>query len=121
MDTSNEQNTEPKPIEEVTLEDIPQEEEIHETPPIEEVPKKKPGRPKDSKDRAPRPKRKAVVIKEEPIPDIEEPQDLPRPLQGSQPILDDETDKAALMLQLLKHQAQVRKNRKSELYASWFR
>ena len=79
-------------------------------------PKRKPGRPKEAKDKKPRFKRK-VVIKEEPI-EIEE---LPRAINDSLPIPSEPTtDKYALMLKLLQDQAQTRKNKKAELWKSWF-
>ena len=77
------------------------------------------GRPKESKDKAPRPKRK-VVIKEEPIEIIPE---LPRALPDSIPIPieTNNINKYALMLELLHEQKQNRTNNKSEMYRSWFR
>ena len=83
---------------------------------VEIKPKAK-GRPKESKDKIPRPKRK-VVIKEEPII-----QELPRALPDSIPIPMETTNinKYALMLELLHEQKQTRINNKSEMYRSWFR
>ena len=97
--------------------EIPEEtiiEPIIETVEIE--PKAK-GRPKESKDKIPRPKRK-VVIKEEPII-----QELPRVLPDSIPIPieTNNINKYALMLELLHEQKQNRINNKSEMYRSWFR
>ena len=90
------------------------EEPIAET--VEIKPKAK-GRPKESKDKIPRPKRK-VVIKEEPIV-----QELPRVLPDSLPIPieTNNINKYALMLELLHEQKQTRINNKSEMYRSWFR
>ena len=105
------------PIEEINIEPIA---EIIEEITIKEedpIPKKKPGRPKEAKDKKPRPKRK-VVIKEEPIKIQEE---LPRVLEDSLPIPSEPTtDKYALMLKLLHDQQQSRKNNKTELWKSWF-
>ena len=83
---------------------------------VEIKPKAK-GRPKESKDKIPRPKRK-VVIKEEPII-----QEMPRVLPDSIPIPieTNNINKYALMLELLHEQKQNRINNKSELYRSWFR
>ena len=83
---------------------------------VEIKPKAK-GRPKESKDKIPRPKRK-VVIKEEPII-----QELPRVLPDSLPIPieTNNINKYALMLELLHEQKQTRINNKSEMYRSWFR
>ena len=76
---------------------------------------KKAGRPKESKDKKPRPPRKKQV-------QIEEvPEELPRALPDSLPIPQPtESDKAALMLELLRRQAQMRKNQKQQLWKSWF-
>ena len=94
-------------------------EETIEEPIIEtvEIKPKAKGRPKESKDKIPRPKRK-VVIKEEPII-----QDLPRVLPDSLPIPieTNNINKYALMLELLHEQKQTRINNKSEMYRSWFR
>ena len=83
---------------------------------VEIKPKAK-GRPKESKDKIPRPKRK-VVIKEENIV-----QELPRVLPDSLPIpiATNNINKYALMLELLHEQKQTRINNKSEMYRSWFR
>ena len=83
---------------------------------VEIKPKAK-GRPKESKDKIPRPKRK-VVIKEEPIV-----QEMPRILPDSIPIPieTNNINKYALMLELLHEQKQNRINNKSEMYRSWFR
>ena len=83
---------------------------------VEIKPKAK-GRPKESKDKIPRPKRK-VVIKEETIV-----QELPRVLPDSLPIPieTNNINKYALMLELLHEQKQTRINNKSEMYRSWFR
>ena len=98
----------PETIEETVVE------QILET--VEIKPKAK-GRPKESKDKIPRPKRK-VVIKEEPIV-----QELPRVLPDSLPIPieTNNINKYALMLELLHEQKQNRINNKSEMYRSWFR
>ena len=78
---------------------------------VEIKPKAK-GRPKESKDKIPRPKRK-VVIKEETIV-----QELPRVLPDSLPIPieTNNINKYALMLELLHDQKQTRINNKSEMY-----
>ena len=115
-------------IEEITLEqdvllpEIQLSETIEETieEPIVETVKIKPkakGRPKESKDKIPRPIRK-VVIGEEPIV-----QELPRVLPDSIsiPMETNNIDKYALMLELLHEQKQNRINNKSEMYRSWFR
>ena len=82
-----------------------------------EIKPKAKGRPKESKDKIPRPKRK-VVIKEEPIV-----QELPLVLPDSLPIPIETNNisKYALMLELLHEQKQTRINNKSEMYRSWFR
>ena len=94
-------------------------EETIEEPIIEtvEIKPKAKGRPKESKDKIPRPKRK-VIIKEEPII-----QELPRVLPDSLPIPieTNNINKYALMLELLHEQKQNRINDKSEMYRSWFR
>ena len=94
-------------------------EETIEEPIIEtvEIKPKAKGRPKESKDKIPRPKRK-VVIKEEPII-----QELPRVLPDSLPIPveTNNINKYALMLELLHEQKQTRINNKSEMYRSWLR
>ena len=97
---------------ETPVEEVPVEEEI--VP--EKLKAKAKGRPTNSKDIKPRPKRK-VVLKEEPV----EPE-LPRALHGSQPIPEEanEIDKYALMLQLLHRQKQQRLQNKTDLYRSWF-
>ena len=89
-------------------------EQILET--VEIKPKAK-GRPKESKDKIPRPKRK-VVIKEEAIV-----QELPRVLPDSIPIPieTNNINKYALMLELLHEQKQNRINNKCGMYRSWFR
>ena len=99
-------------IPEIPIETLVEEEIVPEKPKA-----KAKGRPKNSRDVKPRPKRK-VVIKEEPI----EPEELPRALQGSQPIPEEanEIDKYALMLQLLHRQKQQRLQNKSDFYKSWF-
>ena len=110
------------PEENVLLPEIELPETIEETivePIIEtvEIKPKAKGRPKESKDKIPRPKRK-VVIKEEPIV-----QELPRVLPDSIPIPmeTNNINKYALMLELLHEQKQNRINNKSEMYRSWFR
>ena len=86
----------------------------------EEPPKKKPGRPKDSKDVKPRPSRK-IHKKEEPVEDPIIKEELPRAIPDSLPIPEEpETDKAALMLELLRRQTQIRKKQKEALWKSWF-
>ena len=104
------------------------EEAIPEPPSIEEIiaepvevkPKKK-GRPKGAADKKPRPPRKKVVVQEEAVDEIEIVNDLPRALPDSLPIpTEANTDKAALMLQLLQRQAHQRKNAKAQLWKSWF-
>jgi len=110
------------PEQDVLLPEIELPETIEETivePIIEtvEIKPKAKGRPKESKDKIPRPKRK-VIIKEEPII-----QDLPRVLPDSLPIPieTNNINKYALMLELLHDQKQTRINNKSEMYRSWFR
>ena len=110
------------PDQNVLLPEIELPETIEETiiePIIEtvEIKPKAKGRPKESKDKIPRPKRK-VVIKEEPII-----QELPRVLPDSLPIPieTNNINKYALMLELLHDQKQTRINNKSEMYRSWFR
>jgi hypothetical protein len=96
------------------IEDEPVKEEIT----IEEIVKeevlvKKPGRPKASKDKIPRPKRKPV-IKEVEV-------EIPRAIENSLPIPENPTtDKYILMLELLNRQAYNRKNNKTDLWKSWF-
>ena len=77
---------------------------------------KKAGRPKGGKDKNPRPSRKKQVQIEE-VPEEELPRALPDSLPIPQPT---ESDKAALMLELLRRQAQMRKNQKQQLWKSWF-
>ena len=103
----------PETIETVEdIEDIPIEKNITENI---EIKTKKPGRPKESRDVKPRPPRKKKVEV------IEEDIELPRGLEGSLPIpIEPETDKAALMLELLRRQTQMRKNQKQQLWKSWF-
>ena len=109
----------PEPIEGIPVEAVEEPKPEPEVPEVkEETPqaKRKPGRPSGAKDKVPRPKSK-VIIKEEPI----EVKELPRVLESSLPIpTEPETDKAALMLKLLNHQAQLRKNAKTELWERWF-
>ena len=119
-DNSNIAETNPEEI--VLLPEIKLPETIEETivePIIEtvEIKPKAKGRPKESKDKIPRPKRK-VVIKEESIV-----QELPRVLPDSLPIpiATNNINKYALMLELLHEQKQNRINNKSEMYRSWFR
>ena len=81
---------------------------------------KEPGKP-----RAPRGKKKAVTIAEEPVATdtirIED-DNLPRALEKSQPIPRFSHDeKSAVLLQLLSHQANQRRRSKVELWESWFR
>ena len=117
--------TENDKIEEIILENnnennetvIEEEIEITPEPEIKEVepkPKKKAGRPPESKDKKQRPPRKKVVIEEEPV-------ELPRAIPDSLPIPQyPEDDNATIMLKLLQHQAQIRKNKKTDLWRSWF-
>jgi hypothetical protein len=99
-------------------EDIIEEEPVKEEITIEEIVKeevlvKKPGRPKASKDKIPRPKRKPV-IKEVEV-------EIPRAIENSLPIPENPTtDKYILMLELLNRQAYNRKNNKTDLWKSWF-
>ena len=99
-------------------EDIIEEEPVKEEITIEEIVKeevlvKKPGRPKASKDKIPRPKRKPV-IKEVEV-------EIPRAIENSLPIPENPTtDKYILMLELLNRQAYTRKNNKTDLWKSWF-
>ena len=122
MIDDNSNIAETNPEENVLLPEIELPETIEETivePIIEtvEIKPKAKGRPKESKDKIPRPKRK-VVIKEEPII-----QELPRVLPDSLPIPieTNNINKYALMLELLHEQKQNRINNKSEMYRSWFR
>jgi hypothetical protein len=99
-------------------EDIIEDEPVKEEITIEEIVKeevlvKKPGRPKASKDKIPRPKRKPV-IKEVEV-------EIPRAIENSLPIPENPTtDKYILMLELLNRQAYNRKNNKTDLWKSWF-
>ena len=85
--------------------------------------KQKPGRPKGSKDTKPRARQAkvktvAVVEPEEAVQPVNE---LPRALPQSRPIPTHAyNDHAALMLNMLAHQAKERQNRKAHLWKSWF-
>ena len=116
--------------------DIPVTEEAQEAPeeepvqePVEEAedpsepePKRKPGRPLGSKNKEPgkprakrAPKLVQIPVDSEEVIEIPEPS-LPRAVPHSLPIPDDN----ALMLKLLRDQAQRRQQRKSDLWKSWF-
>ena len=93
-----------------------------------ETPKKR-GRPAGAKSGVqgkPRPKRVAAnrVRKEsmrEPEPDDPEPDELPPPLPNSRRIPQiSHDDSSALMLTLLRHQAADRRQRKVDVWKSWF-
>ena len=100
------------------------------------APKKKAGRPLGAKSKAqgkPRPKRvaanrmRARALEEAapPPPPAEEAQ-LPRALAGSRPIpmeseIDPRDRTSVMMMTLLRQQAAERRQRKAELWKSWFR
>ena len=102
----------------------------------EAAPKKKAGRPAGAKSKAqgkPRPKRvaanrmRARALEEAapPPPPAEEAQ-LPRALAGSRPIpmeseIDPRDRTSVMMMTLLRQQAAERRQRKAELWKSWFR
>ena len=108
--------------------EAPEEEPVQEPveeadPQIEEAPapKRKPGRPLGSKNKEPgkprakrAPKLVQIPVDSEEVIDIPEP--LPRAVPHSLPIPDDN----ALMLKLLRDQAQRRQQRKSDLWKSCF-
>ena len=86
------------------------------------TPKRKPGRPLGSKSKEPgkprAPRKKRVVVEEAPV----EEEVPPRALPGSRPIpTHAHDDTTALMLELLRQQAQTRQTRKTDLWKSWFR
>lgn len=105
----------------------------------EPAPKKKGGRPAGAKSKAqgkPRPKRvaankmRARALEETsplaPPPPAEEGEELPRALPGSRPIpLESEInprDRTSLMMMtMLRQQATERRQRKADLWKSWFR
>ena len=99
---------EPEPV------DKPADEPVNET-------KKRPGRPRGSKDQAPRKRRVRVQqVAIEPAQPSEQP-DLPRVLPESQPIPTTAHDaRSAQMLEMLHHQMHARKQRKVALWKSWF-
>ena len=87
-------------------------------------PRRKPGRPLGSKSKEPgkpRTPRKKVVIEEAPVAPVA-PVEEERVLPGSRPIpTEAHNDTTALMLELLRQQAQQRQTRKADLWKSWFR
>ena len=111
-------------------------EDATEDAPTEPAPKKKGGRPAGAKSKAqgkPRPKRvaankmRARALEEAPPPPAEEEvAQLPRALPGSRPIpLESEIhprDRTSLlMMTMLREQAAERRQRKADLWKSWFR
>ena len=99
--------------------------EVNEAP----IAPKRRGRPPGSRSKEPgkprAPRRKTVTIAEEPVPTdtirIED-DDLPRVLENSQPIpMYSRDDASAMLLQLLSNQANRRKQKRVELWESWFR
>jgi hypothetical protein len=115
-------------------------EDVTEDAPTEPAPKKKGGRPAGAKSKAqgkPRPKRvaankmRARALEETspmapPPPAEEEVAQLPRALPGSRPIpLESEInprDRTTLMMMtMLREQAADRRQRKADLWKSWFR
>ena len=112
-------------------------EDATEDAPTEPAPKKKGGRPAGAKSKAqgkPRPKRvaankmRARALEEAPPPPAEEEvAQLPRALPGSRPIpLESENinprDRTTLMMMtMLREQAADRRQRKADLWKSWFR
>ena len=112
-------------------------EDVTEDAPTEPAPKKKGGRPAGAKSKAqgkPRPKRvaankmRARALEEAPPPPAEEEvAQLPRALPGSRPIpLESENinprDRTTLMMMtMLREQAADRRQRKADLWKSWFR
>jgi hypothetical protein len=115
------------------------EEVVVETPAPEDAaaPKKKGGRPAGAKSKAqgkPRPKRvaankmRARALEEaaQPPPPEEEAPQLPRALAGSRPIpmeseIDPRDRTSVMMMTLLRQQAAERRQRKADLWKSWFR
>jgi len=103
----------------------------------EAAPKKKAGRPAGAKSKAqgkPRPKRvaankmRARALEEaaQPPPPEEEAPQLPRALAGSRPIpmeseIDPRDRTSVMMMTLLRQQAAERRQRKADLWKSWFR
>ncbi|MFX4226553.1 MAG: hypothetical protein ACFHHU_01260 [Porticoccaceae bacterium] len=102
----------------------------------EAAPKKKAGRPAGAKSKAqgkPRPKRvaanrmRARALEEAaPPPPPEEEAQLPRALAGSRPIpmeseIDPRDRTSVMMMTLLRQQAAERRQRKADLWKSWFR
>ena len=123
--TSNIDETTSVQLEEEVAEEASEEPE----PPEEEPkPKRKPGRPAGSKDIAPRKRRaKVTQVKVEQEPEsAEEPAEpeqpeLPRVLPQSRPIPEKAYDAtSARMLELLHQQTHARKQRKVDLWKSWF-
>ena len=111
-------------------------EDVTEDAPTEPATKKKGGRPAGAKSKAqgkPRPKRvaankmRARALEEAPPPPAEEEvAQLPRALPGSRPIpLESEIhprDRTSLMMMtMLREQAAERRQRKADLWKSWFR
>ena len=102
----------------------------------EAAPKKKAGRPAGAKSKAqgkPRPKRVAAnrmraraLGEAAPPPPPEEEAQLPRALAGSRPIpmeseIDPRDRTSVMMMTLLRQQAAERRQRKADLWKSWFR
>ena len=88
--------------------------------------RRKPGRPLGSKSKEPgkprAPRKKRVVVEEAPVEEEVQPEEVPRVLPGSRPIpTHAHDDTTALMLELLRQQAQTRQTRKADLWKSWFR
>ncbi len=87
------------------------------------TPKRKPGRPAGSKSKVPgkprAPRQKRVVVEE--VPDATPEEEVERILPGSRPIPTHGYDsRTVMMLEMLRLQADERKNRKAALYKSWF-
>ena len=102
----------------VTIDEIP---DIEEKICSEFLPRRKPGRPLGSKSKEPgKPRRKKVVEAPLEVEEVEEVEE--RVLPGSRPIpMEAHNDTTALMLELLRQQAQQRQTRKADLWKSWFR
>jgi hypothetical protein len=114
-------------------------EDATEDAPTEPAPKKKGGRPVGAKSKAqgkPRPKRvaankmRARALEEAspmaPPPPVEEAAQLPRALAGSRPIplesqIDPRDRTSMMMMTMLREQAAERRQRKTDLWKSWFR
>ena len=114
------ENTLDAETETLDAEQIEQIEQIETVDDGPDVPKKK-GRPTGARSKVqgkPRPKRvEANRIKKENLPSPE----LPPPLAGSRPIPQSTNDRtSALMLTLLRQQAADRRQRKVDVWKSWF-